>query len=366
MFSEQFRNKRILITGNTGFKGSWLTVWLLKMGAQVYGVSKDIPTQPSMFNMLGLEDKITHFFQDMLDYKKTTSIIKEIKPEFIFHLAAQPITNVSFKEPRETFETNIIATVNLLEAIRVLERKLICILITSDKCYENKEWVWGYRENDEIGGKDPYSASKGCSELVIKSYNHTFFKDAEKANIASVRAGNAIGGGDWSTQRLIPDCVKEWGRGEKIELRSPNATRPWQHVLESLSGYLKLALLLSKGDIKSGESFNFGPKMNRSVTVLDLIQQFGKHFQPQKENKYVIQKAAKFKEAGLLSLSIDKALKELCWKPVLGIEESVKLTAEWYNNALNDKSSDIYAFTIKQILEFESTVSRLNPNYYKL
>ena len=243
-YSEIFKNKKILITGNTGFKGSWLTIWLNLLGAKLYGISNNIPTQPSLFKEANLDQIINNNFIDIKDIDKVHSIIKTIKPDFIFHLAAQPLVSKSYSNPTETWQTNVIGTVNILESLRLLNKNCIGIIITSDKCYENQEWVWGYRESDRLGGSDPYSATKGAAELAFNSFYRSFFseKSLTKIRIASARAGNVIGGGDWTPNRLIPDCVKSWSKNKKPFIRNPNATRPWQHVLEVIYGYLLLSI----------------------------------------------------------------------------------------------------------------------------
>ena len=285
MFKNIYNNKRVLVTGNTGFKGSWLTAWLLQTGANVFGISKDIPTKPSLFEVLNLNDKITHFEEDVCNFSAVKKIMEEVQPDFVFHLAAQPIVSDSYENPLETITTNVLGTTNVLEALRTLNFPCTAIIITSDKCYDNVEWVWGYKETDALGGKDIYSGSKGAAELVCKSYYHSFFKkETSKIRIATARAGNVIGGGDWALDRIVPDCMRAWSRGEVVEIRSPKATRPWQHVLEPLSGYLQLGAELFENKQLNGESFNFGPKAENSHSVEQLLNDLRKVWQIDENN----------------------------------------------------------------------------------
>ena len=246
-FKNFYTNKKILITGHTGFKGSWLTLWLTELGAEVIGYSLEPPIKPSLFEVFNLKNRIIHIIGDIRDEEKLKDVFKEYKPEIIFHLAAQPLVRLSYQEPKLTYETNVIGTLNLFEGVKEMESVRVVINVTSDKCYENKEWVYGYRENDPMGGYDPYSSSKGCTELLTAAYRNSYFnpKDYGKTHqvsLASVRAGNVIGGGDWQVDRLVPDCVKALSKGETVKIRNPHAIRPWQHVLEPLSGYLFLAM----------------------------------------------------------------------------------------------------------------------------
>ena len=259
MFKNVFKNKKVLITGHTGFKGSWLSAWLLNLGAEVIGISKDIPTNPSMFVLLNLKDKIKKDYRADI---RNLDIIEEIflneKPDFVFHLAAQPIVSVSYKDPIETITSNVMGTTNILEILRKAEHECTAIIITSDKAYDNIEQVWGYRENDALGGKDIYSGSKGAAELIIKSYCNSFFKEIKTIRIGVARAGNVIGGGDWAKDRIVVDSMMAWSKNKAVNIRSPKSTRPWQHVLEPLSGYLNLAMALSLDDSLNHECFNFG------------------------------------------------------------------------------------------------------------
>jgi CDP-glucose 4,6-dehydratase len=261
MFSSIYKNKKVLVTGHTGFKGSWLTTWLLKLKANVIGISKDIPTHPSMFEELNLEEKIKHYQEDIRNLSKMSEIILDEKPDFLFHLAAQSLVSVSYDDPIETISSNLLGTANILEALKISNHKCTSIIITSDKAYENVEQIWGYKEDDKMGGRDIYSGSKGAAELIIKSYYHSFFKNKESnITLAIGRAGNVIGGGDWAKDRIVVDCMKSWSDNKSVEIRSPKATRPWQHALEPLSGYLNLGQVLCEDGGLHGESFNFGPR----------------------------------------------------------------------------------------------------------
>jgi len=355
MFSNVFRNKKIIVTGNTGFKGSWLTVWLLKMEAEVYGISIDIPTKPSMFEALGLEKKIHHHYADINDLKKMTQIISEVKPDFLFHLAAQPIVSKSYSEPIYTIQTNVVGTANILEALRISNHVCTVVMISSDKCYENVEWTWGYRENDHLGGKDPYSASKGACEIIIHTYYHSFFKNEDsKIRLVSVRAGNVIGGGDWAEKRLVPDCIKAWSIGHTVEIRNPYATRPWQHVLEPLSGYLRAGEILHQDKSINGEPYNFGPPADQIHNVYEMLQQLGSYWDlTNGKEKFLINQTKTFHEAGLLKLNCDKSLAQLKWKPALDFNNTTKLTALWYQ-AFYENKKDMLAFTSDQIDQYIS------------
>jgi len=272
MFDGKYQGKRVLITGHTGFKGAWLTAWLLKLGAKVCGVSDRIPSNPSIFAEIGLEQKIEHHFCDIRDLAAFSNILECFEPHFVFHLAAQPIVSVSYDDPVDTISTNVMGTTVLLEALRRWNKECSVVVITSDKCYENVEWAWGYKETDQLGGRDIYSGSKGAAEVIFHAYYSSFFMGKEsKVKLASGRAGNVIGGGDWAKDRIVVDCMKSWAEGRSVEIRCPEATRPWQHVLEPLSGYLTLGVNLTSAKTLSGESFNFGPRAEQTKTVLQLL-----------------------------------------------------------------------------------------------
>ncbi len=355
MFNSIFRGRKVLITGHTGFKGSWLVTWLLKLGANIVGVSKDIPTNPSLFEVLELKDKIKDYREDIRDLNRVVEIIGSEKPDFIFHLAAQPIVSLSYANPIETISSNIMGTANILEALRLSNYNCIAIMITSDKAYDNIEQVWGYREIDAIGGKDIYSGSKGGAEVVIKSYYHSFFKfNNSNIKLAVGRAGNVIGGGDWAKDRVVVDCMRAWSRGEAVEIRSPKATRPWQHVLEPLSGYLRLAQVLSEDSSLSGEAFNFGPRAEQNHTVIELIRDLSQYWSFKDGSlAFRVTENIPFHEAGLLKLNCDKSLFYLKWQSSLKYSDTIRFTSEWYYDFYK-KDVNIYEKTIKQIEEYEN------------
>jgi CDP-glucose 4,6-dehydratase len=351
VFNNQYDGKKVLITGHTGFKGSWLTTWLLELGATVIGVSKDIPTTPSMFEVLGLENKIKHYIQDIRDLQKLESIIAAEAPDFVFHLAAQAIVSTSYADPLDTITTNVIGTTNVLEALKRVNPNCIAIIITSDKCYENVEQVWGYKENDPMGGKDIYSSSKGAAELIIKSYNHSFFNDDSiNVKLGICRAGNVIGGGDWASDRIVVDCVKAWSNDEIVEIRSPNATRPWQHVLEPLSGYLALGQALSENADMHGEAFNFGPRAEQNRTVLELLKDLSEGWDI--KQAYEITENRPFHEAGLLKLNCDKALSKMKWQATMNYQQTVQYTGRWYLDYYQGLAT-MYDKTVQQIEDYQ-------------
>jgi len=363
LFRNIYHNKTVLITGNTGFKGSWLTAWLLKLGANVIGVSNGIPTVPSMFNELKFKDKIKYIQKDIRILSDLVDAFSSYKPDFIFHLAAQPIVSLSYKDPIETISSNVVGTANVLEALRVLNLKCSVVMITSDKAYDNIEQVWGYKENDKMGGKDIYSGSKGAAELIIKSYFHSFFK-LEKSNVklAIGRAGNVIGGGDWAKDRIVVDTMLAWSENKKVEIRSPQATRPWQHVLEPLSGYLSLGQILFESDELNGMSFNFGPKAEQNHSVQKLLNDLGSYWSFSGENKgYKITDNIPFHEAGLLKLNCDKALFYLKWQANLDYDKTISMTSKWYYDYY------INHFNMKEVtdLQIEEYVNTAKDNNLK-
>ena len=355
MFNNIYKNKKIIVTGHTGFKGSWLTTWLLNLGAKVIGISKDIPTCPSMFTELKLEEKIVHHLEDIRDLSKMTEIISNEKPEFLFHLAAQPIVSTSYNDPIETISSNVMGTANILEALKSSNHKCTVIIITSDKAYDNVEQVWGYQEDDKMGGKDIYSGSKGAAELIIKSYYHSFFKnDESNIKLAIGRAGNVIGGGDWAKDRIVVDCMEAWSNNKTVEIRSPEATRPWQHVLEPLSGYLNLGQVLYENDSLHGEAFNFGPRAEQNHTVKELLEDLSVYWHfSDVNNAFTVTDNIPFHEAGLLKLNCDKALFHFKWQANLEYEDTIKFTSEWYYDFYKSEK-DIFDKTLEQILEYEN------------
>lgn len=343
-----FKGKKIIITGHTGFKGSWLTFWLSQLGAKVCGISKDVPTKPSLFKSLNLKNKISDHKVDIRDLYKLKKVIKNFKPDFIFHLAAQSLVKKSYIDPINTFTTNSIGTLNVLESLKVIRNKCFIILITSDKSYKNLEISRGYKETDELGGYDPYSASKGCAEFIIKSYIKSFYYNKNNLKIGVTRAGNVIGGGDWSENRVIPDSFKAWSTNKPVLIRNPNSTRPWQHVLEVLSGYLNFAINLKKKSNLHGEVFNFGPKNNQNKRVIDVINEIKKTLPT---IKFKINNKKTFNESNLLKLNSSKSLKKLRWSNKLTFSETIKMTTKWYKTFYEKKN--IVDFTSQQIKDFE-------------
>ncbi len=347
-FYKIFKNKKVLITGHTGFKGSWLTFWLLQLNARICGVSKDIPTKPSLFEALSLKKNIIDKRLDIRDLAKLKKTINNFKPDFLFHLAAQPLVKKSYDDPVNTFTSNAIGTCNVLESVKFLKKRCNVVIITSDKSYKNLEILRGYRETDLLGGFDPYSASKGCAEFIIQSYVKSFYKNKKNLRLGVARAGNVIGGGDWSDYRVIPDCLKSWSKNKTVTIRSPNSTRPWQHVLEVLKGYLILAKNLKNNKNNHGEVFNFGPKNFQNKRVIDVLKEMYE-FLP--NFKWNINTNKKFRESKLLKLNSTKAKKKLNWTNKLSFNETIKMTAEWYRMYYQKKN--MVNFTSKQIKEFE-------------
>lgn len=356
LFNNIYNNKKVLITGDTGFKGSWLAIWLLEMGANVYGYALPPKTKKDNFVTAGLENKINHEDGDIRDLGHLSSFTQKARPDFAFHLAAQPLVLESYKDPENTFSTNIMGTVNFFEAVRNCNSVKVAINVTSDKCYHNNEWVWGYRESDPMGGKDPYSASKGASEIITASYLHSFFSKPNTANIATVRAGNVIGGGDWAENRIVPDFFRAIINKKPLTIRNPKSTRPWQHVLEPLSGYLLLAakLFVDGQDFSGG--WNFGPLGDAHYSVKKLIDEMimltrkGKYNFPDNQQD--------LHEAMLLKLDISKAMYFLNWKPTLNFKETVAFTVDGYKSDLYNK--DIYASRLNQIKQYVSLSLKRN------
>ena len=348
-----FYKKKIIITGHTGFKGSWLTQWLKIYGANIYGISKDIPTNPSHFKVSKIYQGIRNYNMDVNNQKKITDIFVKIKPDYVFHLAAQSLVKKSYKDPTITWNTNVIGTLNVLEGLRKLKNNCTAIIITSDKCYLNKEIIRGYKETDILGGEDPYSASKASAELLINSYVKSYFNNKSNIRISSVRAGNVIGGGDWSEDRLIPDCIRCWSKKKTVVIRNPFSTRPWQNVLEAIYGYVLLAAKLSKNLSLQGESFNFGPSRNNNHSVFFLVKTMKKFWI---NITWSIKKNNSFKESNLLMLNTEKVKKKLKWKSVLKFEESIFMVVDWYKNFyLKKKPSQL---TINQIEEYKKILAK--------
>lgn len=345
-----WKGKRVFITGHTGFKGSWMTFWLNKMGANIAGFALAPDKSPNLFDLLNLKDCCESHIEDIRNSNAIKKRILDFKPDIIFHLAAQPIVIRSYEEPIYTWETNVMGTIHLLEACKELKNQCSVIIVTTDKVYENKEWHYGYRENDRLGGYDPYSSSKAAAELVVSSWRRSFFKQPSNIRLASARAGNVIGGGDWTDNRIIPDIFRYKEKNLSIPVRNPNAVRPWQHILESLHGYLTLAKLLhSHNDEQYQSSFNFGPDKNAIQSVEQLLNAAAKITDISWENT---QKKGQLHEATLLTLSTEKASKLLNWNPKWDFETSIQRTISWYDrfyagvNAKDLVAEDINAYTL--------------------
>ncbi len=365
-----FKNKKVLVTGHTGFKGSWLTLWLNMLGAKVVGIALD-PEQPNgAFNAMNIGSICTDIRQDINDLNKVQKIFTEHQPEIVFHLAAQPLVLDSYQKPIETFQTNIIGTANILEACRHTPSVKTIVIITTDKCYENRETLKGYAETDRLGGKDPYSASKAAAEIVVHSYRESFFNQKQTIGLATARAGNVIGGGDWAANRILPDCIRSLIENKPIEVRNPNAVRPWQHVLEPLGGYLLLASKLMQEPQKYSEPWNFGPEEESVKTVGDLVNEVTKawgsgmikinqsinqspnHPIIQSPNQSTSQSSNHFKEAKLLTLNIDKAKTKLHWHPVLPFNHSITQSVGWYRaQAIGENMVEYSKSQIKEYQE---------------
>ena len=347
-----FKNSRVIVTGHTGFKGSWLTAWLKELGANVMGISLDPPTFPSHFEVSGIGKGIKDIRLDIRNKKKLEKKIISFKPNFVFHLAAQALVGLSYKNPSLTWQTNLFGTLNVLESLRKLKNKCSVVIITSDKCYFNKEKHYGYKETDVLGGKDPYSCSKASAEILIKSYVNSFFNNKSKIRIATARAGNVIGGGDWAANRIIPDCVRSWSKNKEAKLRNPKATRPWQHVLEAVGGYLCLAINLNSNQNIHSESFNFGPDLQKEYSVLELVKAMSNNWEDVSWKKISLSKG-KFYESSLLRLNCNKARKILKWKCILKFEETMELVANWYRNFYSS-SRNTNHITNQQIENYQS------------
>lgn len=339
---EIFSGKKIIVTGNTGFKGTWLSLWLLKNGAQVCGVSLNESAKNNL-------PDVKQFLGDICDKAFLQETILSVNPDFIFHLAAQPLVPYGVINPYETFNTNVIGTLNLLEIIREYNSPCVAIFVTSDKCYAPLDTSTGYVETDKLGGNDPYSASKAASEILIQSYAKTYFQNSNR-KIVSARAGNVIGGGDFSPSRLIPDCVTSWHEKKAVKIRNANAVRPWQHVLEAVHGYLVLAEFVSQHPEYSGHSFNFGPHQESNLKVIDVIKMLYRFFDGSEIDIPLVEEIPLFEETKILRLNINKAIKFLKWKPILTIEDTMKLTGQWYKQYFANQDNELVL--TKQQLDF--------------
>ncbi len=349
-FGGIYSGKKVLVTGHTGFKGAWLSQWLIELGAEVHGLSLYVPSEPALFSELDWTGTLANNSIDIRSRSEVSKFFAKIKPDIVFHLAAQPIVSESFRDPHTTFETNALGTLNILTAIKETPTVKSAVIITSDKCYDNVEWEYGYREGDALGGKDPYSASKACAEIIFSSFFRSFLADGTPSlQIATTRAGNVIGGGDWAKDRIVPDCVRSWASGKTVQLRAPNSTRPWQHVLDPLSGYLLLGQrLFEKSPNINGESFNFGPPANVNFPVADLVSRLSQIFGTSAKFETI---PNNLKEAGLLKLCCDKALHRLKWRPSLEYHHTVEMTGSWYRDYYS-KAKSAKDLTISQIHEY--------------
>lgn len=353
LFKDIYQNKKVFLTGHTGFKGSWMLSWLHLLGCDVKGFALEPENTEDLYNVIKGDNLCQSFIADIREKECLEKELLDFQPDFVFHLAAQPLVRRSYQNPLETYETNVMGTVYLLEAIKKLEKPCSIILITTDKVYENKEWVYPYRENDSLGGYDPYSASKAAAEVVISSYRSSFFNinqyATHKKGIAVGRAGNVIGGGDWSEDRLIPDIIKSLREKKKIIVRNPNAVRPWQHVLEPIRGYLQLGAKLAMEPVKFSQAYNFGPYMADTLTVGEVVQ---KAINIWGEGEFEIQQNTNSPhEAGLLKLDINKAINELQWYPRLSAEQAIQATIDWYKVFIDDSSKDILKLVNNQIAQ---------------
>lgn len=351
-FNNIYKNKRVLVTGHTGFKGSWLVLWLSGLGAEVYGLALEPRTEDDHFVVAGLKKRLNHHLCNIKDKEKVKALFKQVQPQMVFHLAAQALVKNSFDDPVDTYETNVLGTVHILEAIRHTPSVETAVMITSDKCYKNVEWEYGYRETDELGGLDPYGSSKACAELAIQSFRESFFNAPGSRGspmVSSTRAGNVIGGGDWSEKRIVPDIIRALMAGSPVELRRPQATRPWQFVLEPLSGYLWLGARMNiKDNLASG--WNFGPEASFIVPVQTLTEKMidrwgsGSIKDISAENH--------FHEATLLSLDISRARQRLHWQPALTLDETIDLTVQWYKKLAEAGPGPMYELGCRQIHDY--------------
>lgn len=351
MKSEFWSNKTVLVTGHTGFKGSWLCIYLLELGANVIGYSLEPKHEKDNYVLCNLKNKITDIKGDIRDIDKLEGVFKKYSPDVVFHLAAQPLVIDSYLKPFDTYSTNVMGTLNVLQCIKNINKKAVGIMITTDKCYENKEQIWGYRENDTLGGYDMYSSSKACCELLINSFRNSFFNEDDyymhEKEISSVRAGNVIGGGDWSENRIVPDCIKAYEDHIQVIIRNPKSIRPWQHVIEPLDGYILLAEKMYENPLDYSGAYNFGPEINEIITVDKITNKISNLLS--KENLLSINSKQSFHEGGRLFLDISKAKFQLGWTPVLSLDEMLDFTISWY---LNYKSQDVYNICKNQIEEY--------------
>lgn len=371
MFANAYKGRRVFVTGHTGFKGSWLAAWLTQMGAVVGGFSDCVPTTPSHYDAMNLGAHLEADVRgDIRDREAMVKAMRQFRPDVVFHLAAQALVRKSYDDPAMTFEANMMGTLNVLEAVRACPEVQAVVMITSDKCYRNDELVWGYRETDHLGGHDPYSASKGCAEIIAHSYFESFFKEGPAC--ATVRAGNVIGGGDWALDRIVPDCARSWAAGQPVQIRSPWATRPWQLVLEPLSGYLWLGARLLLGlnepfNLRS-QAYNFGPAADVNNTVAEVVEALAIHW-PGFNSEMDKKGQAGMKECTLLKLCCDKALAHLNWKATLTFDETIRYTAEWYHcfykGQTGKQPQNMLDFTLGQIAAYVNAAEQRNQVWVK-
>ncbi len=347
----------MLVTGHTGFKGSWLCEWLLSLGADVTGYALEPDTTPALFTQLGLASRLRHVVGDIRSAETVHRLIAETRPDFVFHLAAQPLVRRSYRDATYTWETNVLGTVNVLDALRQLSHPCAAVMVTTDKCYENREWLYGYRENDPLGGHDPYSSSKAAAELAIASWRNSFFSAGHPVRIASARAGNVIGGGDWAEDRIVPDSIRALARGEPIHVRNPHATRPWQHVLEPNSGYLALAAALSRNpdDPRLVSAFNIGPGHEANQPVQRLVETALEHWPGSWANGA---DPNAVHEASLLQLDNGKIQALIGWRPAWNFAEAVGRTVAWYRDMTRESQAAAAPRTLEDIRAYESAAAR--------
>jgi CDP-glucose 4,6-dehydratase len=353
-FADVFQGRRVLITGHTGFKGCWLSEWLLLLGAEVVGLALEPDTTPSLFDQLGLRNRIQHHVADIRSAETVQRAVTSSRPDFLFHLAAQPLVRRSYREPVYTWETNVLGTVHVLEALRALDAPCMAVMVTTDKCYENREWIYGYREIDPLGGHDPYSSSKAAAEVAVASWRRSFFGKANSSRIASVRAGNVIGGGDWAEDRIVPDAIRALSRGVPVSVRNPSATRPWQHVLEPLYGYLALAAALKTRpmDDRLDSAFNVGPDHNSNRSVRDVVEQALRYWPGEwrdESNRDALH------EAGLLHLDNMKIRAVIGWQPRWSFEQAVERTIAWYRDTAGPNGMNARERTRADIQAYQAT-----------
>ena len=359
MFKNLYKDKKILVTGHTGFKGSWLIAWLKKLKTKkIIGISLKPHTNPSHYKYGKINNGIKSYILDLKKFKNIKKIILKENPDFIFHLAADPLVKESYKNPIKTWETNLMGTIHILESAKFLKKKCALVMITSDKSYKNNEWIWGYRENDILGGDDPYSASKGACELAINSYVKSFYQKSDTLiRVGIARAGNVIGGGDWSNDRIVPDCIKAWAKKKICKIRNPFSTRPWQHVMEPIVGYLIIGQKLYENKKLHGESFNFGPGISEDRNVSSLVKEISKNWE---NSKWMIasKKIRGTSEARLLKLNCDKSNILLNWKSILDFQKTAKLTIVWYKNFYKNKFN--ISKTTNEQIEYYCKLARSN------